>query len=124
MQSPIETPEPASLIPERAHQPFLKFPLRSFGKQQRAFCATWYSKYPWLHYKEADDSVLCFYCLVAEKRGLSSSAAVRNNSADDTFVKTGFSNRKKALERFEKHQSSLSHRDAMDQLVGKTLAKC
>ena len=92
MQSPVETPEPASLIPERAHQPFLKFPLRTFGKQQRAFCATWYSKYPWLHYKEADDSVLCFYCLVAEKGGLSSSAAMRNNSADDTFVITGFSN--------------------------------
>ena len=92
MQTPIETPEPASLIPERAHQPFLKFPLRSFGKQQQAFCTIWYSKYPWLPYKEADDSVLCFYCLVAEKSGLSSSAAVRNNSADDTFVKTRFSN--------------------------------
>ena len=44
---------------------------------------------------------------------------VRNNSADNTFVETGFSNRKKALERFEKHQSSLSHHDAMDQVVRK-----
>ena len=104
----------AHLIPERAHQPILPFPLRSFGKQQRAFCASWYKKYPWLHYQEANDSVLCFYCLVAEKRGLGSSVVVRNKSAEDVFVTTGFSNWKKALERFEKHQSSLSHRDAMD----------
>ena len=62
---------------------------------------SWY-KYPWLHYQEADDS-----CLVADKCGLSS-------SADDAFIRTGFSNGK-----YEKHQSSLSHRDAMDQVAGK-----
>ena len=119
MQPPNRTSEAACLIPERAHQPLLQFPLRSFGKQQRAFCASWYSKYPWLHYQEADDSVLCFYCLVAEERGLGSSAVVRNKSTDDAFIRTGFSNWKKALEKFDKHQSSLSHRDAMDQVVGK-----
>lgn len=114
---PTETPEATCL---KAHQPLLRpFPLRSFGKQQRAFCATWYNKYPWLHYQEADDSVLCFYCVVAEKRGLSSSAAVRSKSADDAFIRTGFSNWKRALEKFEKHQNSLSHRDAMDQVAGK-----
>ena len=107
-----------NLISERAHQPILQFPLRLFGKQQRAFCASWYKKYPWLHYQEANDSVLCFYCSVAEKRGLGSSSVVRNNSAEDVFITAGFSNWKKALERFEKHQSSLSHRDAMDQVVG------
>ena len=119
MQSPTETPEAECLIPEKAHQPLLHFPMRSFGKQQRAFCPSWYNKYPWLHYLEADDSVVCFYCLVAEMRGLSSSAAVRNKSADDAFIRTGFSNWKKALEKFEKHQSSLSHRDAIDQVVYK-----
>ena len=64
------------VIPDSAHQPVVKFPLRTYGKQQRAFCSSWYSKYPWLH--EAEDSVLCFYCLVAEKRGLKSSGVVRN----------------------------------------------
>ena len=70
MQSPAETPEPASLIPVRAHQPFLKFPLRSFGKQQRAFCATWYSKY---HGCITKKLMIVFYAFIA---GLSSFAAV------------------------------------------------
>jgi hypothetical protein len=64
------------VIPDSAHQPVVKFPVRTYGKQQRAFCSSWYSKYPWL--QEAEDSVLCFYCLVAEKRGLKSSGVVRN----------------------------------------------
>ena len=99
MQSPIETPEPASLIPE---SPPTILKLSTMLIWQTTATASVlrdlvYSKYPWLHYKEADDdSVLCFYCLVAEKHGLSSSAAVRNDSTH-TFVKTGFSNRKKKL---------------------------
>ena len=44
---------------------------------------------------------------------------MHNKSFDDAFTKTGFSNWKKALEKFAKHQSSLSHRDAMDLVVGK-----
>lgn len=86
-------PEPACLIPESAHQPVLSFPQHTFGKQERAFCSYWYGKYPWLHYQ--DDSVLCFYCLVADKRGLGS--VVRNKSLDDKFTRIGFSNWKKAL---------------------------
>ena len=28
------------------HQPVLKFPKRTFGKQQRSFSASWYGRYP------------------------------------------------------------------------------
>jgi hypothetical protein len=87
----IATARGSELIPERAHQPVS---LHTFGKQQCKFCLSWNSKYPWLHCQEADDSV-CFYCLVADKRGL---GVVRNKSFDDVFTKTGFSNWKKALE--------------------------
>ncbi|KAI6656107.1 Zinc finger MYM-type protein 1-like [Oopsacas minuta] len=107
--------ELACLVPESLYQPFLLFPQRSFGNQQRAFCSSWYSKYPWLHYQEVCDSVLCFYCLVAYKRGLGSIAS--NKSSDDKFTKIGLSNWKKALTKFDKHQNSLSHRDAIDQVM-------
>lgn len=107
------TPLPdAALIPGSPHQPVLSFPLRKFGDQQRGFSASWYRKYPWLHYQEGNDNVLCFYCLVADKRGLPVSG-----NKDDVFSKTGFDNWKKALERFEKHQNTTSHRDAVDLVV-------
>ena len=67
---------------ESPYEPLLQFPLHSFG-EQRAFYTSLYNRYPWLHYQEADDSVLCIYCLVAEKCGLSSYAAECNKSADD-----------------------------------------
>ncbi len=61
--SPDHIPE----IPEKAHQPFLKFPKRTFGEQQRAFCSSWYAKFPWLHYQEGQDKVYCFHCLVSDR---------------------------------------------------------
>ena len=60
-----------SVIPEKPHHPMLSaFPQRIIGKQKRSFCSTWYRKYQWLHYQEHDDSVLCFYCHIPEKRHL------------------------------------------------------
>jgi len=48
-------PQPG-LIPECANLPvFSAFPQRNFGKQQQAFCSSWYSKYPWLHNQQGDD---------------------------------------------------------------------
>ena len=44
-------------IPKKAHQPFLKFPKGTYGKQQQAFCSSWYAKFPWLHYQEGQDKV-------------------------------------------------------------------
>ena len=87
----------------------LSFPLHEFGKQRRSFCSSWYSKYPWLHYQEGNDTVLCFYCLVAHKRSLQIT-----QTKDEAFGSSGFSNRKKALERFEKHQSTIAHREAVE----------
>ena len=108
---PLEDPLTANppMIPEKAHHPELLFPLREFGKQRRSFCSSWYCKYPWLHYQEGSDSVLCYYCLVADKRGLQ----ITHNK-DEAFTRNGFSNWKKALERFEKHQGTIAHRQAVE----------
>ena len=101
-----------TLIPEKPNQPVLAFPQRGFGNQQRAFCSSWYSKYAWLHYQEGTDSVLCFYCMVADMRGL----PVTKNK-DEAFCKVGFTNWKKALEKFEKHQNTGSHHEAVELVV-------
>lgn len=98
-----------SIIPEKPNQPVLSFPQRTIGRQKRSFCSSWYSKYPWLHYQVTDDSVLCFYCHIAEKRHLPIST-----NKDQAFTTTGFSNWKKAIERFNKHESSLSHHQSVD----------
>ena len=106
------TSQLAILIPHKASQTILSFPLRTFGKQQRGFNTSWYKTFPWLHYQEGSDSVLCFYCLVADKRGLKISGYM-----DEMFTNTGFSNWKKAIEKFEKHQTSKSHREAIDLVI-------
>ena len=99
-------PEPLLLKP---NQPVLSFPSRSFGKQNRSFSLSWYQRYPWFHYQVTSDTVLCFHCHVAEKRNLPTSM-----NKDQTFTTTGFSNWKKAIERFNKHENSASHRQAVD----------
>ena len=36
----------SSVIPDKALHPMLSFPFRTFGKQRRSFCSSWYLKYP------------------------------------------------------------------------------
>ena len=100
-----------SINPEKPHHPvLLSFPLRTFGKQRRSFCSSWYQKYPWLHYQEANDSVICFHCHVAERRHLPGVTLNR----DDTFITAGFTNWKKAIEKFIKHEKTIAHRQAVE----------
>ena len=54
----------------------------------------------------------CFYCLVSDRR----SCPVSLNK-EDAFINSGFSDWKKALEKFQKHQLSHSHRQAVDLLM-------
>ena len=48
---------------EQPHQlASFAFPKRNFGSSQRAFQSAWFVTWKWLHYCEADDSVLCHTC--------------------------------------------------------------
>ena len=55
-------------LPEHSHQPgpdFI-FPKRSFGKKSvipGSFQHSWFSKWPFLHYNEAEDTVICHSCM-------------------------------------------------------------
>ena len=56
-------------LPAKAHHPkAFKFLKRSFGKKtvvNRSFQSIWFEKWPWLHYVENDDTVLCITCAQA-----------------------------------------------------------
>ena len=98
--------------PDKPHQPVFKFPMSSFGNQKRSFCPQCYAKYHWLHYNEADDTVICFYCMTDDRRDPQITAY-----KDDIFTKKGFCNWKKAIDKFEKHDKSVSHRQAIEMVV-------
>ena len=55
------------------HQPrklsFLPHSFRSKG-EKRSFKPAWFEKWSWLHYREASDSIICFYCSSAHERKL------------------------------------------------------
>ncbi len=58
-------------LPESPHQPLsFNFSKRKFGKKtilERSFQASWFDRWTWLHYNEAEDCVHCFLCLKAVK---------------------------------------------------------
>ncbi len=72
---PIAKP---SFTEDSPNQPELSFPQRIFGMQKQSFCSSWYVKYKWLHYQEGTDRVFCYYCLVADKRGLKTQMKLKN----------------------------------------------
>ena len=60
----------ASCTPDKPHQPRgFPFPKREYGKTnvaKRFFQPSWFDKWPWLHYCEENDSVVCHTCLLAK----------------------------------------------------------
>ena len=91
----------------------VKFPKRAFGKRNRAFQSVWFKEFPWLHYLDDTDVVLCHTCARADEKKLLFS--VRN--ADRCFLSEGFSNWKKAIEKFREHQESRCHRAATESMI-------
>ena len=87
-----------------------KFPKKTFGKQNRSFQSKWFNDFPWLHYNEQSDSVLCFIC--AQQNEKLNLRAARNK--EWVFISQGFSNWKKALVRFKEHQVSECHKLDME----------
>ena len=72
----------------KANQPRnYSYPERKFGKDERNFLPSWYEKWNWLHYDEAEDSVSCIICTSAYHHDMINDIKVENS-----FVKTGCSN--------------------------------
>ena len=100
-------------IANKPHQPrTFSFPKREFGVTtvaRRSFQPSWFDKWPWLHYCEDSDSVFCFTCMKAcSENKLHSSL-----NAESAFISAGFTNWKKASERFNNHEASKCHKEAV-----------
>ena len=75
------------------------------GCRERAFQASWFEKFLWLHYDEGFDVARCYIFYRQHQKSALNSC--RNQ--EDAFIKTGYSNRENALENFGKHEKSRCH---------------
>lgn len=95
------TPNDLGLKCSGPKQPHLvSFPKTKFGKQSRAFSASYYSNYPWLEYSIDNDAVFCFPCrhFYTDRRFV-----------EDLFVSKGMKDWKKINEKLSKHAGSQSY---------------
>jgi len=88
-------------------------PKQALKNRTLSFQKSWYSDYPWLHYKPSVLGVVCFYCATAEHLELFGLSRNR----EDAFITAGFRNWKKALDRFNDHSRCRSHQFAVEQVA-------
>ena len=85
-----------------------EFKKTKIGEQYRSCKIEWFDKFPWLHYDEVHDKLFCFYCIKCAEQNKSLSSCRRKGN----FIYKGFSNWKKANDKFRKHENSIAHKDA------------
>ncbi|XP_042022893.1 zinc finger MYM-type protein 1-like [Salvia splendens] len=89
-----------------------KYRNKKYGIQESSFQDVWFKKYTWLEYSVSNDAAFCFWCYLFKKSDKGS------RQSDDAFTKTGCSNWKNALERFNFHVGAVNscHNNARIQL--------
>ena len=76
------------------------------------FQKQWFIKFPWLHFNISLGSVLCHICMVAKSKKITDLTKCNK----DAFTSKGYSNWKKAMEKFSAHEKSNYHRLAASNL--------
>ncbi|KAJ1089934.1 hypothetical protein NDU88_003074 [Pleurodeles waltl] len=101
--------------PSESTMPVQIIETQSQTKKKRIlhFQGRWFQDFPWLHYSDRVAGVLCFHCAKAKLLKLTE----LSKNAEEAFCSTGYTNWKKAIERFKKHQSSYAHSYALSQLA-------
>lgn len=103
----------SNFLPSRPNQPRLsEFPAVVISKRKRSFQASWFDKWPWLHWDAAKENVKCHVCQSAKRLGL----ITFSKNTDSAFVDSGFKNWKKGSERFNDHEKSHMHVEATAKL--------
>ena len=90
----------------------IEFPQRLFSGKLRSFNKHRFSRFNWIHYDCSKDVAFCFVCIRALSVG-----AISSNNVEQTFVKTGFRNWKKALDKekgFLLNETSASYGEAIE----------
>ena len=94
---------------DQAFQPQDNATLSAFVRKDRKFLTAWYAEHTWITLCISKRKVLCFYCRYAAKHNQCS----LSTKGEDAFSVHGFDNYKKALEKFQTHEKSASHREAV-----------
>ena len=71
----------------------------------------WYDDFPWITLCTYSNCVFCLYCKQSYERNELSFPVTTN--LELAFISQGFNNWKKAPERFEAHESSKAHKEAI-----------
>lgn len=89
---------------------------RHIGQQNRYFSSRYFVKEltndetverKWIMYSESMGTIFCYFCKLFGSE----------SNSENTFVKCGFSNWKKADETIESHENSLEHRNCINQFL-------
>ena len=92
------------------NQPNVKtIPTQVLADKTLSFQERWFRENPWLHYCPMRKAVLCFYCC----RAFRGKKPKITTKADSAFINVGFKNWRKAVEKFENHGKSQSHKHAV-----------
>ena len=86
-----------------------------FTNQYCSFNHDWFKHFGWLHYDISRDTVFFFVYIKALSKG-----QISTGNIESAFVKTGFQNWKRALEKDHgllKHQQPSAHNDAVQHHV-------
>ena len=86
------------------------------GRQSRSIQTSWYVKHPWISVCHSSYKIFCHVCCNAKSQNLIHFSSHYN----PTFVEGGFSNWKKALQRFASHEKSEMHKEALMKLAAKS----
>ena len=78
------------------------------GTKSRQFSVEWFKKYPWLVLCSLHFKAFCYMCKYCYNKGY-----LLDKYYDKAFVTSGFSNWKKAHERFQQHSKCNSHRESI-----------
>lgn len=85
-------------------------------KHGRGYSPSWKTTYRWLLYDEAINKVFCTICREASEAQMPLPSTSRDKDSQLCFVTKGFSNWKKALQRFQTHEASSYHKAASSAL--------
>jgi hypothetical protein len=91
----------------------LNIPQQIVNGKTRRLQSVWFDCYPWLHYSRQVRALLCYSCA----RATALSLLTLNTKSQNTFISSGFSNWKKALQKFAEHEKSGCHKHAVAQLL-------
>lgn len=106
----------------KSHQPTEVEGSRTVQREKQAksysrkIQTTWYKKYPWITVCSVRHRIFCWLCCSAKQQNLLTRPDCYSKSS---FVIGGFTNWKKGLQKFSEHESSDTHREAVERLSAK-----